>query len=497
MKKNTGLLAILLIHASIFVHAQTINRVEYFFNADPGFGNGTSVALTPAADIVNLPFTADISSLPAGIHHFYLRSQRSDGVWSITNNWLFLKSGTISSATINRLEYFFDNDPGFGNGVPVTITPASNISDFAFAVDIAALSTGMHRLFLRSAGNDGNWSILNSWQFFKSGQFSPVTINRLEYFFDTDPGFGNGTSVTITPAVTINDFSFNAGIGSLGLGLHTLFLRTQSNDGSWSQTAQWLFYKASLAGAGNLTALEYFFDTDPGFGNGTPLTIASSADLSDLSFDLDVSGIGNGTHRLFIRSRDAAGNWSISNVVEFDRLFPLPVNWLSFIAEGRNAQVFLEWRTDNQENCDHYDVEYSTNGTTYRNLVTIPSQSGTGVHIYTHLHEQPNTNGINYYRIRQVDIDGHFTYSQTRIINMSEGFFARLSPNPASDFVEINVSENNLTERLFDLSGRQVQTGLLNNGTNRIDLTGLASGSYLLVIEKQGRVLQTLKMVKR
>jgi hypothetical protein len=497
MKKFTGLFLIALISFCMPTHAQMVNKIEYFFDSDPGFGNGTSVTVTAAADIPNLPINANIASLTTGLHRIYLRSRRDDGVWSITNSWFFLKTGAFSSVNVTRLEYFFDSDPGFGNGTSVPITPAPDVSDLSIPINIGPLSNGVHRLFVRVAGNDGSWSILNSWLFYKSGQFSPVTVNRLEYFFDADPGFGNGVSVAISPAVTINNFSFDAGIASLGLGLHTLFVRTQSNDGSWSQTTQWLFYKASLAGAGNLTALEYFIDTDPGFGSGTPLTIASSADLTNLSFDLNIASLPGGTHRLYVRSRDQAGNWSISNVAEFERLAALPVDWLSFTAEQKDAQVLLEWKTENEVNNDHYEAEYSTDGTIYRIIATIPAQSSAGVNTYTYLHQHPNRNGINYYRIKQVDIDGHSTHSVTRTVDMREAVFARVSPNPVSDVATVKVNDRNLILRLFDLHGRQLLSLFSSDGNSSIDLSGLTAGSYLLVIEKQGKLLETLKIVKK
>jgi len=67
---------------------------------------------------------------------------------------------TFSQAQdVNRIEYFFDTDPGFGNGIPLTFTPDSMVS-VNFTADITGLSHGMHMLCLR-AGNENNlWSML-------------------------------------------------------------------------------------------------------------------------------------------------------------------------------------------------------------------------------------------------------------------------------------------------------------------------------------------------
>ncbi|HYE54901.1 MAG TPA: T9SS type A sorting domain-containing protein [Chitinophagaceae bacterium] len=400
--------------------------------------------------------------------------------------------------TINRVEYFFNTDPGFGNGITVSLTPAVDLPSLVVNTDISSLPIGIHRLFIRSQRSDGAWSLTNSWLFYKSGQLSPVHINRMEYFFDNDPGFGNGTAVTITPASNIANLPVNANIASLGLGLHTLFLRTQDNSGSWSQTVQWLFYKASFAGAGNVTALEYFFDSDPGFGNGIPLTISPSTDLSELTFNISVAAVSGGTHRLYVRSRDAAGNWSISNVAEFQRTIPLPVTWKSFVAEKRNAQVYLEWQTENEVNNDRYEVEHSLDGLNYHKVATTPAQSGPGTHKYSYLHHQPDQNVLNYYRIKQIDVDGKFTWSATRTVRMDQHrSLIVLTPNPASNFIEIRSPERNITVKLFNLEGRQVQSALMPAGNGRMNITGLAAGSYLAVIEKNGKLIETIKVVKQ
>ena len=74
-------------------------------------------------------------------------------------------------------------------------------------------------------------------------------ITVVEYFFDTDPGYGFGTSVTITPATSITDFTFPIDITAASDGFHTLFVRAKDANNNWSAAYSRPFYKLSVAQA--------------------------------------------------------------------------------------------------------------------------------------------------------------------------------------------------------------------------------------------------------
>src|SRR5262245_51798019 len=63
----------------------------------------------------------------------------------------------------------------------------------------------------------------------------------------------------------------------------------------------------------NLTRAEYFFDSDPGFGNGIAISIPTASVISNANSSADISSLSPGIHQLFIRVKDASGNWSITN----------------------------------------------------------------------------------------------------------------------------------------------------------------------------------------
>ncbi len=137
-------------------------------------------------------------------------------------------------------------------------------------------------------------------------------VNKAEYFFDTDPGPGNGTPISIsTPGVSV---SFPAQIPiNLSPGFHWLGIRVKDSDGKWSLFQRKDFY-VSQPGTDLpiITKAEYFFDTDPGVGSGTPLNFQNTGFSLSQTFPITVPvSMTGGTHYLAIRVKDQAGHWSL------------------------------------------------------------------------------------------------------------------------------------------------------------------------------------------
>lgn len=133
-----------------------------------------------------------------------------------------------------------------------------------------------------------------------------------EYFFDNDPGFGNG--IAFFANTTGDSLSFSPTFSTHGLseGLHTIYVRVQDIAGKWSHVQHSVFLIKDEAVSG-----EYFFDSDPGAGNGFPLQVVSSGDsISANSVNIPVS-LPLGTHQLCVRLQNAAGIWGMFICEEF------------------------------------------------------------------------------------------------------------------------------------------------------------------------------------
>jgi hypothetical protein len=158
MKKLRYFIFICLLVTSIGTFSQQLAKFEYFFDTDPGLGKGISITLNKQK--VDTNYVLSVSALPNGLHTFFVRAIDSSGHWSLTTTSSFVKySGVDTVLNVDRIEYFFDTDPGFGNGTPFTITPANTISNiFNFTVpDNGTNSTTFH---LRVRDSYGRWSLL-------------------------------------------------------------------------------------------------------------------------------------------------------------------------------------------------------------------------------------------------------------------------------------------------------------------------------------------------
>jgi len=291
-----------------------IASAEYFFDADPGFGNATSASVT-AGQMVTFAFTGNITSLSNGLHNLFVRTKDVNGKWSLTTPQLFYKQSLVSNTVPNLVaaEYYFDADPGFGNATAAAITSGQTVT-FSFVGNVASLATGFHNLFVRTLDANGNWSHTVPKIFYIAAP-PPGSIPNLvaaEYFFDTDPGFGLATAATLSAGQMVT-FNITGNIASLTNGLHNFFVRTKDALGHWSLSVPQLFYKEAVLNnpIPNITSAEYFFDTDPGFGNALAAAVTAGQNIN-FNFTGNITALANGLHYLYVRTRDINGKWSLS-----------------------------------------------------------------------------------------------------------------------------------------------------------------------------------------
>jgi RHS repeat-associated protein len=302
------------------IFSQNIVQAEYFVNTDPGYGNGTQISLSPSQNITNLNFEVNISSLSIGFNNLYVRVKDDSARWSITNVKSFYKEQIYSSLqNISNVEYFIDTDPGFGSGTNISVAPDTNIDSISFLADISTLTLGFHTLIIRAKDQNGKWSQLSQKSFYKENIYpNAQLITKAEYFIDTDPGNGNALNIPLSSDSILSNISFIADISNLGVGFHSIFIRTKDQNAKWSLTNVRSFYKEQLILIlPNIVKAEYYLDSDPGFGNGLNISINSDSIITGITFLADLSGNTNGFHTLNLRVKDQNGKWSQTNIRNF------------------------------------------------------------------------------------------------------------------------------------------------------------------------------------
>lgn len=167
---------------------------------------------------------------------------------------------------------------------------------------------------------------------------------------------------------------------------------------------------------------------------------------------------------------------------------PLPVELLYFTALPADPDgVGLYWSTATELDNDHFEVERSRGGAVFESIGAVPGQGTTqDQQEYAFFDHQPYE-GINYYRLKQVDADGDHTYSEVRSITIGESAPLVVYPNPAQDFVQIAGLDpgSGHIPTLHDEAGREIPlaSSAFNNG--RVDVRGLPPGSYIVRVGGQ------------
>ena len=143
-------------------YGQQLSKFEYFFDTDPGLGKGIAITLNKPK--IDTNYSLSVSTLSNGLHTFFIRAIDTSGYWSFTNTASFVKyAGVDTVLNIERIEYFFDKDPGFGNGIPLSVTPGNNISN-NFNITIPDNGLEYRTLYIRAKDSYGRWTLLNSNQ---------------------------------------------------------------------------------------------------------------------------------------------------------------------------------------------------------------------------------------------------------------------------------------------------------------------------------------------
>ncbi len=217
---------------------------------------------------------------------------------------------------VAEAEYYFDTDPGFGQGISVPVSPNGSDVTLDFAVDLTSLPDGFHNLYVRVKDTEGLWSLTNRRPFIKQvvSIASPL-VSEVEYYIDTDPGFGSGTPIPVSPSGSDVTLDFAVDLTSIPDGFHQFCVRAKDTEGLWSLTSRKSFIKRSInPGNQQLTRIEYFLDTDPGFGLGTSIPVSPSTNVTVTNHIIDITSLSEGIHKLYVRAEDESGLWSLTNI---------------------------------------------------------------------------------------------------------------------------------------------------------------------------------------
>lgn len=175
----------------------------------------------------------------------------------------------------------------------------------------------------------------------------------------------------------------------------------------------------------------------------------------------------------------------------------LPVEWMNFEAEAINQKdVLINWSTASEQNNLGFEIEYLVNpdleesNWSWEKAGFVHGVGNSFSEQFYSFKHQPNTSGEIYYRLKQIDIDQNFEYSEVRVVDFNKDLSIKIFPNPTAEQLEIRVNQENLTKfkiSLKDANGRLVDfiRGETNQGliSEKIDMSKYLNGIYYLIIE--------------
>lgn len=259
---------------------------------------------------------------------------------------------------------------------------------------------------------------------------------------------------------------------------------------TYTQNTEYTVFSVPLLGSQNTIAVEMVSNTtqDPTYINLSDYMGNSLSCFDNLGnvvgdafygpgFNIVAASVGGNDHLL-----------PLTNV-------PIPVKFTQFSVEKKMDDALLNWNVENETAItDHYEIERSVNGRDFASIhqmaARVVSGNTANNYSYTDLNLKGLHTNVIYYRIKQVDKDGHIIFSEIRSVRMDgKAFSVKVFPNPVknSGMVNIELSENQkISMLLTDAAGKEVMRKVIdgNTGINNypIDMTNLTSGTYQLKV---------------
>ncbi len=485
--------------------ATNINQYSFYIDSV----SNVNEQLRPFAATNNntvAPTPISLTGVTSGVHQLYAKVIATDGKPSIFNIGNFYIEGdnlyqNAPTAPTNINLYLFYIDSVSSANEQLKPFTATNINTVApTPISLAGVISGVHQLYAKVTATDGKPSIFNIGNFYMEGDNlyqnvppAAVNINRYEFYVDSVSNL-NIQPLNFTSAISNVTPNANIDLTAVLPGVHQLYARVFDlnnkpsimNLGNFSMDQIYRYPNASAA-APPIANMEYYFDTDPGYGLGTAITVSGASTNEQLTNVLVnfPNGFPAGVHYLHIRSKQ--NPWSIDNVVPFTTLAVVPVYWQNVKAQLINNQTLVSWATSQEINTSIFEIEHSVDGI---NFVKIGQQNAAGnstnISFYNFTDLKPAA-GLNYYRIKQIDINGSYKYSViVKVLNRNDIKETIIAPNPVSNILNViePISKYVSSMDVYDNKGALIMHKNIQEDIQvySLPVSNLRSGNYLLKI---------------
>ena len=182
----------------------------------------------------------------------------------------------------------------------------------------------------------------------------------------------------------------------------------------------------------------------------------------------------------------------------------LPIQFTLFNVKCENGNTLIVWKTAQEQNSHHFEVQKSSDGVQWTNITMVPA-AGTSVSEKSYAYTDMNSSLGSFYRIAGFDTDGKVKYTSVLRSNCSSKDVFKLWPSPSRGPVYINIvaeSASQVVIKVFSNNGSLVKqhNASVLQGSNQlsIDLTQLANGVYTVTAEwNNGQVKKAMQVIKQ
>jgi len=272
---------------------------------------------------------------------------------------------------------------------------------------------------------------------------------------------------------------------------------------TYTNGTEYTVFSVNLVGPANVTDIDLVHNT-----NQSPTYINISDNVGNSLSCIDNFGttIGNAFYGTgFFTGASTAGG--TDHVLPLSAV-PIPVKFTTFSAVRKDNNGVLNWQVENESVVtDKYLVERSFNGRDFNTINTLAARTngttGSNAYVYTDVDLKSLRSDIIYYRIKQLDKDGKFAYTEIRSIRLDgKSFAASVFPNPVVGVANVNIDlieDAKVNIILTDAAGKEIQKALIEGkeGQNiyKLNMSTVASGTYQLKVSagNESKVISIIK----
>ena len=181
-------------------------------------------------------------------------------------------------------------------------------------------------------------------------------------------------------------------------------------------------------------------------------------------------------------------------IVKYAPSFPLPIHYKSFNVELlHNNSVEINWVTSSEVGTSHFEIERSADASNWRKIGEVNAQGNSQVEANYQWTDKEIFTGTMYYRIKQVDIDGQFSYSSVEQIFKTTSSDINIYPNPCNMILNISTPANDQasTIEIYSLDGKRILSEQLTEANHKIDVNTLTKGTYMLRVFNSEKTFTT------